>query len=96
MKHLLTTTSLAFLISSMAFGQTVNRIARSKEQALALNNEWANAITKGDSLTLDRLFADDMIVTSGSGEIRNKKQEIKDAAGSPDPDFTVPAGFSFP
>ena len=54
---------------------------------MALNRTWADAITKADAAALDRLFADDMIVTAGNGGIRNKAEEIKDAAGSPDPDF---------
>lgn len=48
---------------------------------------WADAVTKADAATLERLFADDMIVTAGNGAVRNKAEEIKDSAGSPDPDF---------
>jgi uncharacterized protein (TIGR02246 family) len=63
------------------------RTGKREQQILALNSAWAEAITKGDAAALERLFADDMIVTSGSGEIRNKAGEIKDAASAPDPDF---------
>jgi uncharacterized protein (TIGR02246 family) len=61
---------------------------------LALNRAWAAAITKGDAAGLDRILAEDVIVTSGSGEIRSKAAEIKDAAGPPDPDFVWTRSFT--
>jgi uncharacterized protein (TIGR02246 family) len=64
-----------------------NQPDKPEQQVLALNQTWAEAITKGDAAALGRLFADDVIVTSGSGEIRDKAGEIRDAAGGPDPDF---------
>ena len=54
----------------------------------------ADAITKGDATALERLFDDDIIVTSGSGTIRDKAGEIKDAAPDPDPDFVWAAPFT--
>ncbi len=83
---------IVLLISPFVFSQKTiihsDKISKVKLQVLSLNNQWANAVTNGDSVTLNRLFADDIIVTSGSGEVRNKKQEIKDAAGPPDPNFS--------
>jgi ketosteroid isomerase-like protein len=60
---------------------------KAEQQLLELNERWAEAIHNGDASALDRLFADDIIVTTSSGAIRDKAGEIKDAAGSPDPDF---------
>ncbi|MFN2491521.1 MAG: nuclear transport factor 2 family protein [Pyrinomonadaceae bacterium] len=57
------------------------------QEVLALNKIWADSVTKGDSAALDRLFADDIVVISGSGKVRDKSGEIKDAAGPPDPEF---------
>jgi uncharacterized protein (TIGR02246 family) len=51
---------------------------KAEQQIMALNREWADAIVRGDVAALDRLFADDMVVTSGSGEVRNKSQEMDD------------------
>lgn len=91
MKHLLTAVLTTLLLPSFAFGQTPDkksvRASKPEQQVAALNRAWAEAITKGDAAALERLFSDDMIVTSGSGEVRNKAGEIKDAAGAPDPDF---------
>ena len=52
--------------------------SKAEQQILALNREWADAIARGDMEALDRLFADDMIVTSSSGEVRSKAQEMAD------------------
>lgn len=91
MKHIPTAVIMAALMCSIAVGQTQDKnsavMGKTEQQVMALNRAWADAITKGDAAALDRLFADDMIVTSGSGEIRTKAGEIKDAAGAPDPDF---------
>jgi uncharacterized protein (TIGR02246 family) len=83
---------------SVAFGQAQAErpegASKAEQEVRALNNAWAEAITKGDAPTLERLFADDLIVTSGSGEIRNKAGEIKDAAGAYDPDFVWTQPFT--
>ena len=81
---------LWFIASSQIAGQAQDkksdRMSKPEQQVMALNHAWAEAITKGDAAALKRLFADDLIVTSGSGEIRSKVTEIKDAS-TPDPDF---------
>jgi uncharacterized protein (TIGR02246 family) len=69
-------------------------VGKLEQQVSALNRAWAEAITKGDAAALERLFADDMIVTTGSGTIRDKGGEIKDAAGATDPDFVWTAPFT--
>src|SRR5882724_7364339 len=82
-----------------AFGQAENEKRKSpgraeQQQVMALNRAWAEDITKGDAAALDRILADDVIVTSGSGEIRTKAAEIKDSAGPPDPDFVWIRSFT--
>lgn len=98
MKLLLTVVLTVFLSNSQAFAQTANkkpaRASRAEQQIAALNNAWADAITKADAKTLERLFADDVIVTSGSGAIRDKAAEIKDSTAAPDPDFVWTKPFT--
>jgi uncharacterized protein (TIGR02246 family) len=80
-----------------SYSQTENRVkksGRAEQQVMALNNAWAHAITKGDAAALSRILADDVIVTSGNGEIRNKAAEIKDSAGPPDPEFVWTRSFT--
>jgi uncharacterized protein (TIGR02246 family) len=89
---------IALLVCFAAYGQAQNKkskgTSKPEQEVVALNRVWADAITKGDAGVLDRLFADDMIVTSGSGAIRDKAGEIKDAAGAPDPDFVWTRPFT--
>jgi uncharacterized protein (TIGR02246 family) len=86
MKTITTCLALLFLTSSAAFSQEQSR-GRAEQEVSELNRQWATAINKGDAKALERLFADDIIVTSGGGQIRDKAGEIKDAAGAPDPEF---------
>lgn len=84
--------ALTIFICSPAISQTKKQasatMSKAEQQISTLNRAWADAVTKGDAASLDRLFADDMIVTSGSGVLRDKAGEIKDAAAAPDPDFS--------
>ena len=98
MRHFPIVVLTAVLLCSTALSRTQDkssgRMSKAEQQVAALNRAWADAITKGDAATLERLFADDLIVTSGSGEIRDKAGEIKDAAGAPDPDFSWTRPFT--
>lgn len=97
-KQLLLAGLMIVLTYAFAFGQTENEKwkgpRRAEQQVMALNRAWADAITKGDAAALDRILADDVIVTSGSGEIRSKAAEIKDSAGPPDPEFVWIRSFT--
>jgi ketosteroid isomerase-like protein len=50
----------------------------------ALNQGWADAMVRGDTLFLRRLFSDDLIVTSSSGAVRGKTGELDDVRPRPD------------
>lgn len=83
-------TLAAILITSAVFiahSQPQNSSNKAVQQITELNGRWAEAINKGDAAVLDKLLADDIVVTAGNGMIRDKAGEIKDAAGAPDPDF---------
>jgi uncharacterized protein (TIGR02246 family) len=98
MKQFFMAVLMAFVTCLVAHGQERDKkskgMSKPEQQVMALNRAWADAITKGDAAVLDRLFADDVIVTSGSGAIRDKAGEIKDAAGAPDPDFVWTRPFT--
>ena len=100
MKLFLITALITILLNSAAFSQTQNKssatASKAERQITALNQSWAAAITKTDAKTLDRLFADEIIVTSGSGAIRDKASEIKDSTndGKPDPDYALTDPFT--
>jgi len=78
---------MAIFVCSITHSQTnknSGKLSKTEQQVVELNRAWADAITKADAKALDRLFADDMIVTAWNVGIRNKAEEIKDSAGSPD------------
>lgn len=72
---------LILAVSSTALGQAKDKESKrsngTEQQIIALNKLWADSITKADAAALNNLFADEMIVTAGNGDIRNKSQEIK-------------------
>jgi len=101
MKRFSMAVCLAIFMCFIAYSQTQDKnsgkMSKTEQQIVALNHAWADAINKGDAAALDRLFADDIIVTAGNGGIRNKASEIKDAAGgggAPDPDFISTRPFT--
>jgi uncharacterized protein (TIGR02246 family) len=93
MNTICTCLALLILISPAAFSQEQSR-GRAEQEVSELNRQWATAINKGDAKALERLFADDIIVTSGGGQIRDKAGEIKDATGAPDPEFAWTKPFT--
>jgi ketosteroid isomerase-like protein len=67
--------------------QTKNGGARPgkvERQIIALDKEWADAMVRGDMAALDRLFSDDLIVTTSNGTVRGKAEELNDVKPSPD------------
>ncbi len=80
------TAMLAFAFS--AFGQSPEKKSsqpsKTERQILTLNREWADAMVRGDNAALERLFDDDLIVTSGNGVIRNKAAELGESKPNPD------------
>ena len=87
MKTITTCLGLFLLTSLVAFSQEQSR-GNAEQEVTELNSQWATAINKGDTKVLERLLADDIIVTSGAGQTRDKAGEIKDAAGAQDPEFS--------
>lgn len=68
-------------------GSGATSTSKAEQEIRELNRAWAAAVATSDASALDRIFADDLIVTSGSGVIRSKTEEIKDATAGSDPDF---------
>jgi beta-lactamase class D len=66
-------------ISCPAQGDKIER------QILALDRAWADAMVRGDMKSLENLFSDDLMVTSGDGATRGKKEELENVR--PDPDL---------
>ena len=88
MKLLLCLLAAMVLFAPAAPAQSPAKGARrhgaAEQQILALNRAWADAMVRGDMATLESLFADDLIVTSGDGTLRDKAGELADVKPTPD------------
>jgi ketosteroid isomerase-like protein len=80
MKRVLIAAALA-LVASLPLAssaQTQAKQSKAEREILALNREWADAMVRGDRAALERIFSDDLVVTSGDGTLRDKRGEIGD------------------
>lgn len=68
--------------SARAQGREAGRLSKEEREVLAANREWADAMVRGDAAALERLFHDELVVTSGNGTVRDKAGELKDAGPS--------------
>ena len=86
MKRVITATAVVLLLSAAARaqGRDAGRLSADERQVLAANRGWADAMVRGDAAALERLFHDELIVTTGGGAVRGKAEELKDAAPGPD------------
>lgn len=75
---------LTVAFAALSQERRVEKPSKTEQEILKLNQSWADAISRGDMKTLDALFADEMIVTSGSGMVRDKAGELNDLRPSPD------------
>jgi len=79
MKRILIAAVLALAASSPpAAAQGRGKQGEAEREIRALNREWADAMVRGDRAALERIFSDDLVVTSGDGTLRDKKGEMGD------------------
>src|SRR5438105_2630163 len=82
MKPILALTVLAIAASSISLGQMAGEKSASKDkveqQLINLEKERSDAVIKGDTATLDRMTADDYVLTNALGQVRNKAQILAD------------------
>ena len=74
----LVTTVLEFSVRQMRAGKAgqfgnVEHVAQTIRQ---LDHDWIEAYTRGDTTVLDRIYADDLIVTNPDGSVGNKAEEL--------------------
>ncbi len=77
---LLAALPLLLLAAPRSAAQSPGKTGKAEREIMALNREWADAMVRGDRAALDRIFSDDLIVTSGDGTLRDKKGEMGDGA----------------
>ncbi|MGA9773939.1 MAG: nuclear transport factor 2 family protein [Blastocatellia bacterium] len=88
MKQAFTIAAVIVAFAGVAIAQSQDKKSENantaEQEVAALNRVWADSIVRGDMEALDRLFANDMTVTSGNGTVRNKAQEMDDLRPSAD------------
>ncbi len=75
---------LVVVLIMLGFSIVAAQTSKAENEVLAANKAWADAQVKGDLDALDRILADDLIVTAGNGTTRDKKGELADAKPAPD------------
>jgi ketosteroid isomerase-like protein len=70
--------------SGQAQGGAAKKISKDEAAVLAADRAWADAIARGDVKTLGELFAEEFVIVSPNGELKNKQQEINNLAPAPD------------
>ena len=79
MKKLLFALFAAVFLFCTCFSQTVAEgvpVTKEGHEVFATITKWADAVKSRDAAALDKIFAQDMIVTTGEGTTRGKKEEL--------------------
>ena len=66
----------SLLILGQAIGQRLSRNGKAEHEVRRLENERQEAILRNDVKALDRLMADDYVVTTLNGRVANKSDEL--------------------
>ena len=64
------------LLRLLVLTAAVCAAADTKESILALDKQWSDAIVKGDTATLDKLLADDLVYAHATGIVDTKASYI--------------------
>jgi len=80
MKQILTSALMILVSTSALFAQappTKEASVEVKQELKRINKEYDEALVRGDVATLERLFAEEFVYTSTSGEVLNKQQQLE-------------------
>lgn len=67
---------LILIIAILSISMSIQ--AQTESEVKALHSQYDRAVEQKDSLMLNRLFHDKMMITGGDGTLRTKHQEISD------------------
>jgi ketosteroid isomerase-like protein len=81
MKQSLVITVLLITATPFVFGQTKSRkgntSSRTEQELLKRNKEYDEALVREDASALERIFADEFIYMSTTGDLINKAQQLE-------------------
>lgn len=73
MKVIFVFAALLLATAIVAHGQTSGR---TEQELLSANQEYDEALVRGDAVALDRIYSDEFIYTTPDGEVRDKAQQL--------------------
>jgi ketosteroid isomerase-like protein len=72
-------------LNIFSFAQTEKlKFNKQEKQVLQVINQWRDAMLVRDMNTLDKIFSDDVIITTFDGSTRGKKEELEAVKPNPD------------
>lgn len=80
MKQFIASLFLLLAASSVVFAQTKGKkdsAMGAERELLKVNKEYDEGLVRGDTSALDRIFGEEFIYTSTSGEVVNKSQQLE-------------------
>lgn len=79
MKQFIVSLVIVLVTVSMVFAQarTKKPTIDVEQELLKINKEYDKALVRGDIGALERIFGDEFIYTSTSGEVLNKRQQLE-------------------
>lgn len=77
---------LAIAVTTLAFmrNQMAAQSGNAEQEVKALIREWDDAFKQRDPATLDRILADDFVLTDASGAVLNKMEYLSSIVKAPD------------
>jgi ketosteroid isomerase-like protein len=73
MRSILVVVALLLATAPVALGQKSGRV---EQELLRANQEYDEALVRGDASALDRIYADEFVYTTPDGEVRDKAQQL--------------------
>jgi ketosteroid isomerase-like protein len=74
----------AVAAAGQAQGGAARKAGKDEAAVLAADRAWADAAARGDVSVLEKLFADEYVIVSADGSLKDKQREIDNLRAAPD------------
>jgi uncharacterized protein (TIGR02246 family) len=89
MKRTAAIVALLFVVIGFTQGQKKPTRADLEKELIGVDESWMVAAQKADAAALNRIIADDYIMTTASGEVKNKEQYVSDFVSGVRKDYSL-------
>jgi hypothetical protein len=80
MKRILIISILTIAVSALSHGQASNgandKMSKAEREVRQVLEEWLDALRRGDVAALERIVADDYMITVSDGRVLNREQDL--------------------